>query len=419
MGGFCHKNEETAHKSVAYRSGHLAFRYKAAIQVGALDPDPVQAQLIHVLSNFADQQFDQAGELIELPKSKDFVSKLLGAWQQSVAWLFPFLGFAHLSGRKIRLPAGLYIHGGVGAGKSILMDMAYDVLATERKQRVHFHAFMQDVHQFVHQWRSQGQSGAYKDPIEAVACDIASRVTLLCFDEFHVNDIADAMILSKLFRRLRHNGVRVIATSNFAPFKLYEGGLQRQLFLPFIRWIETHYHVYGLDNTTDHRRRALAGNPVWFYPLLPSSEAKLDAAFEKLTDGRSPAPTQVELLGRTLQVPAAARSVARFTFDELCNNPLGAADYLALVREFSAICISGVPCLSSEHNDLARRLQLLVDAAYETHTRLIVSAQGPPESIYQGGKLSFEFERTLSRLIEMQSSDYALKAHAPEKASVR
>jgi cell division protein ZapE len=313
-------------------------------------------------------------------------------------------------------PQGLYIFGAVGRGKSMLMDLFFDSapVPPEHKRRVHFHAFMLEVHQRLHAWR-QRTKGAEADPIPKLAEEIAAETWLLCFDEFQVSNIADAAILGRLFAALFDDGVVVVATSNRAPDDLYLGGLQRELFLPFIALMKEKLDVIELDGGVDYRLLRLRGRPVYYQPLTPAAETALDEAFATLTengDGAAhPAPCTLTVQGRKLQVPLAAKGVARFTFPELCARPLGAADYLALATHFHTLVVSGIPKLGPDRHNEAIRFTTLIDELYEHKVNLICSAEVPPNALYTEGDFSFEFQRTVSRLLEMQSDAYLTAPH--------
>jgi cell division protein ZapE len=249
------------------------------------------------------------------------------------------------------------------------------------------------------------------DPIPPLARRIAAGATLLCFDEFQVTNVADAMILGRLFEKLFSRGVVVVATSNRAPDELYAGGLNRQLFLPFIALFKQKLDVLHLAGGLDYRLALLAGQPVYFTPLGPEAAAKLDEAFRHLTDGATPEPETLTVLGHPLLVPAQAKNVARFGFVELCQRALGPADYLALAGRYHSLLISEIPELRAERRDEARRFVTLIDTLYEARTKLICSAAVPPEQIYAEGDAGFEFRRTASRLFEMQSRDYMVLPH--------
>ena len=314
-------------------------------------------------------------------------------------WLARF-GLAENGGSHA--PLGLYLCGPVGRGKSMLMDLFFRAVPSLSKRRVHFHAFMLEVHDRIeHKRRVRAET-----PIPEVAADIAAEAALLCFDEFQVEDIADAMILGRLFTALFEAGVVVVATSNLPPDRLYEHGLQRELFLPFVALLKEKLQVLDLDSRRDWRLARLVGKPVYHHPLGPAAHAALEGAFAELTDGASGASMALPVKGRSLVVPRTARRVAWFGFAELCEKPLAAADYLALAERFSVVIVEGIPRLSPAERDAARRFNILIDTLYEARTLLIASAEVPPEEIYTAGNGNFEFQRTVSRLIEMQSEDY-------------
>ena len=301
-------------------------------------------------------------------------------------------------------PMRLYLYGPVGRGKSLLMDLFFAAVPDSgpRKRRVHFHAFMLEVHDRIERERRAKTTR----PIAKVAADIAREAALLCFDEFQVDDIADAMILGRLFTAFFDAGVVVVATSNLAPDRLYEHGLQRERFLPFVALLKEKLDVIELDNGRDWRLVRLVGKRVYHHPLGPAAHAALAAAFAELTDGAPGASTVIPVKGRSLVVPRAAGRVAWFGFAELCDKPLAAADYLALAERFAAVIVEGIPRLGPAERDAERRFNILIDTLYEARTLLIASAAVPPEEIYTAGDGTFEFQRTVSRLIEMQSEDY-------------
>jgi cell division protein ZapE len=284
----------------------------------------------------------------------------------------------------------------------MLMDLFFRSVPSLRKRRVHFHAFMLEVHDRIERER---RTQAHR-PIAKVAHDLAAEAALLCFDEFQVEDIADAMILERLFRALFDAGVVVVATSNRAPDELYEHGLQRERFLPFIALLKQKLFVLELDSGRDYRLVRLHGKPVYHHPLGDAAHDALENAFAELTDGASGADATLTVKGRPLVIPRVARGVAWFSFADLCANPLGTADYLAIAGRFAAVIVEGIPRLSPQERNEARRFNILIDTLYEARTLLIASAEVPPEKIYPAGDGTFEFRRTVSRLIEMQSEEY-------------
>ncbi len=324
-----------------------------------------------------------------------------------------------LARRRGEPPQGLYLFGPVGTGKSLLMDIFYQSSPIEAKRRVHFHAFMQEVHARLHAMRQaakdvkdgKGTKNDGGDPLPRIAAEMAAEAWLLCFDEFHVVNIADAMILGRLFEALFTQGVIVVLTSNSAPDQLYEGGLQRENFLPFIGLLKARLDVLQLDNGRDYRLERLRNEPVYYTPLNAACAAALERAFAQLTDGAQVAPVTLEVSGRELVVPAAGRGVARFSFAELCEAPLGAGDYLAIAARFHTLVLEGVPCLTPEQRNEAKRFVTLIDALYDHRVNLVVSAAGPPEALYTKGTGAKEFQRTVSRLMEMRSQDYIALEH--------
>lgn len=370
-------------------AGPLAL-YRARRAEGRIKPDPAQALAAEKLQSLhnALARYRPTGR-----------AGGRGSWRER-------LGLAR---RQEDAPQGLYIFGAVGRGKSMLMDLFFESVAGGHKRRVHFHAFMLEVHDALHRLRrDRAEEG---DALAKVAEGIAATSWLLCFDEFQVTNIADAMLLGRLFESLFDRGVVVVATSNSAPDQLYEGGLQRDRFLPFIDLLKRRLDVLELDGDTDYRLARLADLEVYHWPLGPEADAAIEAAFAALTDGATPAPERLLVQGRSVAVPRAARGVAWFGFDELCGKPLGAADFLALATHFHTLVLEGVPVLTPELHNEARRFVTLVDQLYEHRVALIMSAADAPERLCIEGKAAFEFRRTASRLAEMRSNDYRRRPH--------
>jgi cell division protein ZapE len=375
----------------------IAERYRALVHDRRFQYDPAQAELALRLDALSLKLKDYRAE----PKPS---------------------AFARLMGLKGALPPrGLYVHGAVGRGKTMLMDMFFDEVETPLKRRAHFHAFMADVHARLHQWRQALKRGevAGEDPIAPVAAELAGEASLLCFDEFSVRDIADAMILSRLFTALFAAGVVVVATSNVAPDDLYKDGLNRALFLPFIALVEDKLDIVELDARADYRLEKLKRAPVYYSPLGPKADAALDAAFLALTGHEKGDPLEIELLGRRLDVPQAIDGVARFDFDALCRRPLGSADYLKIAQRFHTVIIDRIPALAGNERNEAKRFIILIDALYDMRVKLIASAAGEPETLYAGrdGAEAFEFARAASRLYEMRSVDYLALPHGRDSGS--
>ena len=367
----------------------MSARYDALIASGEIKEDPVQREVV--------RQLDLLNTRLAETR--------LASKKSSLGWLF--------ASRKNQLWAsvqGLYMWGGVGRGKTMLMDLFYEVTVIRRKRRVHFHEFMTDVHERIHAHRQAHKRGEVKgdDPIPPVAAQIAEETRLLLFDEFSVTDIADAMILGRLFTQLFEVGVIVVATSNVEPSRLYKDGLNRQLFLPFIRMLSERVVILHLDSPTDYRLEKLAGAPVYVTPLGPEADRQMDALFAKLTHGMEPHAEELENKGRKISVPCVAAGAARFTFDQLCMQPLGASDYLRIAHAYGTVFIDHVPVLSKARRNEAKRFINLIDTLYDNGIKLVLSAAAEPNELYVGedGTEAFEFDRTASRLIEMRSETY-------------
>lgn len=319
-------------------------------------------------------------------------------------------------------PRGLYLYGDVGRGKSMLMDLFFAHVAVESKRRVHFHEFMLEVHALLRTERQRlKEQGGDGDPIPPVARDIAGGASLLCFDEFHVTDVADAMILGRLFTVLFDLGVTMVATSNRAPDDLYKDGLNRSLFLPFIDLLKARCEVFELGGPTDYRLDRMAGLPVYYTPVNQETSDALATAFFKMTDhdvaDRASVPTaEIEVQGRKLFVPKSLKGVAVFSFKRLCVNPLGAADYLAIARRYHTVFVVAIPQMGPDRRNEAKRFTTLIDTLYEHNVKLFCSAAVGPTELYPDGDGSFEFARTVSRLLEMQSEDYLARGHGVGQA---
>jgi len=353
--------------------------YRERVQAGLIHADPAQQRVVGRLQQLHDQLRDYR------PPA------------ERRGWL-DWLGL----GDNGATPKGIYLWGPVGRGKSMLMDLLFAVAPPEKKRRVHFHAFMLDVHE-----RIEHERRAHTDePVAKVAADLAAEATLLCFDEFQVNDIADAMILERLFRALFEAGTVVVATSNRAAERLYENGLQRDRFLPFIALLGERLDRVELDSGRDYRLARMRGRKIYHWPNDATAQAALETAFADLSDHAEGASQTLTVMARLLVVPRAARNVAWFSFEELCARPLAAADYLAIADRFAAIIVEGIPRLSPQQRNEAQRFHILIDALYEARAVLVASAEVPPDQIYVAGDGSWEFERTVSRLMEMQSEEY-------------
>ena len=308
---------------------------------------------------------------------------------------------------------GAYLVGDVGRGKTMLMDLFFAHAPLERKRRVHFHEFMDEMHEAIRAFRASPRGKGDADPVAAVTRPLVAEIRLLCLDEFQVTDITNAMLLGRLFGMLFEAGVTIVATSNVAPARLYENGLNRQLVLPFIAELEQRVEVVPLDGPTDYRRLKFEGEEVYRFGTGPEIASAMDRLWLHLTGGEPGEPTAIASLGREIRVPQAALGAARFSFAELCETPLGARDYVRLSHAFDTIMIDGVPQFSRLRSDAAKRFILLVDTLYDRGVKLAASFAVPLDELAQDDRTRFEFQRTVSRLVEMQSEQYLA---APQKS---
>jgi len=357
-------------------AGPVLQHYEAALASGGLMPDAAQLDCVSHLDALAAALHAEAARR----------ASLLGRWR---------------IGPPIP-PRGLYIHGGVGRGKTMLMDLFFDAVRIPSKRRLHFHAFMAETHDRINKARATHDG----DPMPIVAKGIAATAHLLCFDELFVNDIADAMVLGRLFRGLFENGVIVVATSNAHPDDLYRNGLNRQLFLPFIDEIEERLTVIELKAARDFRLEKLSGHKLYYSPADAEGDKSLNAHWLRLTGHKTGTRSTLEVKGRSIPVPQSAMGAARFTFNDLCDQPLGPLDYLALARAYHTIFIDHIPVLTPARRDVARRFITLIDSLYDNRVCLIASADAEPEALYPAGDGADQFVRTASRLTEMRSDAF-------------
>jgi cell division protein ZapE len=315
-------------------------------------------------------------------------------------------GLLGLFAKRHRRVDGAYIHGQVGRGKTMLMDLFYDQVAIHEKRRIHFHAFMDEMHAGITAFRRSERGSGNTDPIAAVAEPIGKSLRLLCLDEFHVTDITNAMLLQRLFTRLFENGVTLVATSNVTPRRLYENGLNRQLFLPFIDLLERHVTVFALDAREDYRREKFVGQQVYAFGTGPEVDAAMDQLWARMTGGQPGEPTSVESIGRRIPVPRAAMGAARFDFAGLCEVPLGSRDFVRIAHAFDAVVIDHVPMFTRLNSNAAKRFILLIDSLYDRGVKLGASFAVPLAELGGDDQTAFEFERTVSRLMEMRSEAY-------------
>jgi cell division protein ZapE len=372
-------------------SASFRAHYQALVSSGAIEPDAAQEE---VAEAFADLEQ-------RLSRYKPLRKQRL---------------FGRLFADKDDAPPrGLYVHGEVGRGKTMLMDMFFQQSTVQHKRRAHFHEFMAEVHERIYGFRQNIARGeiADGDVIALTAGSIFEEAWLLCFDEFHVTDIADAMILGRLFAKLFELGTVVVATSNVAPDDLYKGGLNRALFLPFIAQISEHMNVLRLDARTDFRLEKLAGVKMWLVPADAAADVALDKAWVSLTGSAPHKSRDISIKGRVLHVPCSSNGVARFPFTDICEKPLAASDYLRLAHDYHTIMIDRIPVMDYPERNAAKRFIALIDTLYDNGVKLMASAAADPLSLYLAteGNEANEFKRTSSRLIEMSSESYLALPH--------
>jgi cell division protein ZapE len=371
----------------------ISVQYAACVAAAKIERDDAQLAVVDKLAQL----------------EKRLAEHRLARKSSSLGWLFGSRA------RDNEVIKGLYIYGEVGRGKTMLMDLFFEASPVLRKRRVHFHEFMAEVHERIYAFRQKEKAGegGGDDPIRLAAAAIAQETWLLCFDEFHVTDIADAMILGRLFKRLFELGVVVVATSNVPPSELYMDGLNRALFLPFIALIEEHMEVVRLAARTDFRLEKLAGAPVWYVPADLAAERALDEAWRRLTAGHAGAACDLMVKGRAIHVPCAVAGVARFSFHDLCEQPLAGADYLKVAHEFHTVVLDHIPIMGYERRNECKRFIILIDTFYDNAVKLVASAAAEPDDLYRAdeGFEAYEFKRTASRLIEMRSEAYLALPH--------
>ena len=383
-------------------SASLLSRYRELVSSGAIEADAAQARAVELLSELEEKL------AVYKPRRNGFGGGLIGR-------LFT-------NGKDKPAPRGLYVHGEVGRGKTMLMDLFFQNSAIAHKRRAHFHEFMADVHERIHEFRqkiARGEIGTDTDPVRLTAQTVFDEAWLLCFDEFHVTDIADAMILGRLFERLFELGTVVVATSNVAPDDLYRGELNRALFLPFIADIKARMEVLRLDSRTDFRMEKLTGVKMWLVPADAKADAALDDAWARLTGGAPARPRDIAHKGRILHVPCSADGVARFSFRDLCEQPLAGSDYLRFAHDYHTILIDHIPAMGEAERNAAKRFITLVDTLYDNGVKLLASAAAEPDRLYHHGTgtEAMEFVRTASRLQEMGSESYLALPHGRSDSS--
>ncbi|WP_417309465.1 cell division protein ZapE [Devosia sp.] len=368
----------------AGKPGKVSAALKARVEAGTLDADPLQANAAAALDRVS-------AELSQTKKSRGLLSGLFSSAPEAVR--------------------GAYLVGQVGRGKTMLMDLFFDQVSIREKRRVHYHEFMDDMHQAIAAFRKSAHGQGDRDPVAAVVKPVLAETRLLCLDEFQVQDITNAMLLGRLFEKLWAGGVTVVATSNTAPDHLYENGLNRQLVLPFISALKAHVEVVELDGPTDYRRLKFEGEAVYQFGTGPEVDAAMDRLWLKLTGGEQGEATVLSSLGRSIAVPQAAMGAARFGFADLCEKPLGARDYVRLSHAYDAVMLDHVPQFDRVRSDASKRFIQLVDTLYDRGVKLAASFAVPLDELAQDSKTKAEFARCVSRLVEMQSAEYLAAGH--------
>ncbi|MDY8110854.1 cell division protein ZapE [Fulvimarina sp. 2208YS6-2-32] len=369
------------------RWGPVRAKLERLIETGEIEADPAQKLLADRLDRL----------------DHDLSNRSVATKSSALGWMFGKKG-------KPEKVDGLYVYGAVGRGKTMVMDMFYRQSSVSRKRRVHFHAFMGDVHDRItaHRYQVKEGTASQDDPIPPVARQIAAESLLLCFDEFSVTDVTDAMILSRLFEALFAEGVVLVATSNVDPDDLYKDGLNRGLFLPFVEKLKAHVEILALDGGEDYRMAAIGTDDLYITPLDENAEGRVDKVWNALLSGASEHAASLSVKGRTIQVPRSGNGAARFSYEALLGQPLGAQDYIALAKRFHTVILEGVPALTKSERNEAKRLINLVDTFYDAGRRLVISAEVPAKQLYSApsGTEKFEFDRTVSRLFEMRGDTY-------------
>ena len=376
-------------------------RYLSLVRRGVIEDDPVQRRIIPLFDTLC-SQLRSHGSPLRLPET---------------GFRF-FKKTAPIIRNEVK---GIYLWGAVGRGKTMLMDLFFESLTIPKKRRVHFQEFMAEIHERVHQWRQASKAGKtpYQEPVTPIVEDLSREISVLCFDEFSVTDIADVMILGRLFSGLFQKGLVIVATSNVEPSRLYENGLNRALFLPFISELQKRMHIVSLAAPTDYRLKKIGSAPVFYSPLSEENLRAMDHVFLDLTGEKKGTRKALTVKGHEFVIPQHVGKTARLSFEDLCGKALGASDYIALARHFTTVFLDHVPLMTLDRRNEAKRFILLIDALYNAKVKLIMSAETEVTNLYNAsyGVEKFEFERTISRLIEMRSKEYLVAAHQPAPVS--